>query len=59
MKNWSVNTFSRRATFAEEEEEEEVDLCPILEDEGVSDAIVIEDDELGEAVVMNSSAWTE
>ena len=49
-RDWSVSTYTKRATF--NAEEDEVDVAAVLSNEGVVNFTVVEDSDLNEAFVI-------
>ncbi|EXA29729.1 hypothetical protein FOVG_18810 [Fusarium oxysporum f. sp. pisi HDV247] len=54
--DWSVDPYTKRATFAAEDEGE-VDVEGVLKDAGLEDFKVVDDEELDEAFVLDNSDW--
>ncbi|PFH58533.1 hypothetical protein XA68_13556 [Ophiocordyceps unilateralis] len=58
MTDWSIDPFTRRATFGQGDGDE-VDVVAVVKDEGLDEFKLVDDDEAGEAVVLNETDWKE
>ncbi|KAG9500789.1 hypothetical protein J7337_006469 [Fusarium musae] len=55
MKDWSVDPYTKRATFATGDESE-LNVEDVLRDEGLEGFTIVEDDKLDEVVILNGSS---